>query len=156
MTTVLSPWSGGREGASLQDEFERMFRRFLDRPVGGGVVTGDEATNAGAWSPALDVEENEDAFVLHLELPGVAADDVTVSLEDGVLAITGERRFYDEKQTEGFQRIERRFGRFYRALRLPGRVDGENVAATYRDGILTVNVPKAPEAKPRRIQVKTS
>jgi len=155
MVNALSPWTAASQGA-LHDEFERMFRRFLDRPVGSGAVSGDEPASAGAWAPALDVEETGDAFVLHLELAGITPDEVDVNIEDGVLTVTGERRFYEEKEADGFKRIERRFGRFHRAVRLPGRVDVENVGAAYRDGILTINVPKAAEAKPRRIQVKTN
>ena len=154
MVNAMSPWTATNQSA-VHDEFERLFRRFLDRPVGGSLVAGEEATSAGAWAPALDVEETGDAFVLHLELAGISPDEVDVNIEDGVLTVTGERRFYDEKESDGFKRVERRFGRFHRAVRLPGRVDVENVGASYRDGVLVVNVPKAAEAKPRRIQVKT-
>ena len=149
MSTMMNRWDPVRDVAGLQDEVERMFRQAF-----GG--RGDTPAAAGAWSPALDVEETEDAFVLHLELAGISPDEVDVNLEDGVLSVTGERKFYEEKEAEGFKRIERRFGRFHRALRLPGRVDVEGIDATYREGILTINVPKAPEAKPRRITVKTN
>jgi HSP20 family protein len=135
-----------RDVASLQGEVERMFRQAFG---------GTSASPAGAFSPALDVEETEDGFTLHVELPSVAAEDVEVSLEENVLTIAGERRFYDEKTADGFRRIERSFGRFHRSVRLPDRVDGEHVQATYRDGLLTVHVPKAEEAKPRRIEVRT-
>ena len=138
---------GARDVAPLQDEVERVFRQVF-----GG--TGADATSAGAFSPALDVEENEEQFVIHVELPGVSAEDVEVSLEENVLTIAGERKFYDERTSDGFRRIERHFGRFHRAVRLPDRVAGDHVQATYRDGLLTVTVPKAEEAKPRRIEVQ--
>lgn len=141
-----------REVASLQDEFERMFRGFL----GGGMGGSESApSTAGAWSPALDVEETQDAFVLHVELPGCRPEDVEVNLEENVLTVTGERRFYDEREAEGFRRVERRFGRFHRAVRLPDRVDPDRVEASFENGLLTVSVPKAEEAKPRRIQVRS-
>ncbi|MFA9443821.1 Hsp20/alpha crystallin family protein [Egicoccus sp. AB-alg6-2] len=146
MTTLSRRYEPHRDVASLHDEVERMFREAF----GSGTAT------AGAFSPALDVEETEDVFTLHVELPGVTADDVEVSLEENVLTIAGERRFYDEKAADGFRRIERHFGRFHRAVRLPDRVDGDKVSATYRDGLLTITVPKAEEAKPRRITVKAS
>lgn len=111
---------------------------------------------AGAFTPALDVEESDEQFTIHIELPGVAADEVEVSLEESVLTIAGERRFYQEKDAEGFRRIERHFGRFHRAVRLPDRVDADQVKAAYRDGMLTVVVPKAEEAKPRRIHVEAA
>lgn len=136
-----------RNVSTLQDEVERAFRQVF----GGGQQVA--ATPAGAFSPALDVEESVDGFTLHVELPGVAADEVEVSLEENVLTIAGERRFYSDKDADAFRRLERQFGRFYRAVRLPDRVDGNRVEATYRDGLLTIAVPKAEDAKPRRIQV---
>jgi HSP20 family protein len=126
------------------DDFQRIVRTFF----------GDaDATLAGAFSPALDVEESDEGFTLHVELPGIAADKVEVSLEDSVLTIAGEREFYDSKSTDAFRRVERRFGRFHRAIRLPDRVDPDKVEAAYKDGLLTITVPKAESAKPRRIQV---
>jgi HSP20 family protein len=132
------------EVVSMQDDLQRMFRQ----------VFGDtDASLAGAFSPALDVEESDEAFTLHVELPGVSPDQVDVSIEENVLTIAGARDFYSDKESEGFRRIERRFGRFHRAVRLPDRVDPDKVEAAYRDGLLTVTVPKAESAKPRRIQV---
>lgn len=136
-----------RELSSLQREVDRLF----------GDAFGGSSTpaTAGAWAPALDVEETEDAFTLHIELPGVAIDDVEVSLEENVLTVTGERRFYADRDGDTFRRVERSFGRFHRAVRLPDRLDAAQVEATHRDGMLTIEVPKAEEAKPRRIEVKT-
>lgn len=137
-----------RDVSPLHEEVDRLLRQaFGDR---------DAASSVGAFTPALDVEETEDGFILHVELPGVAADNVDVSLEENVLTISGERGFYAEKDAEGFRRIERHFGRFHRAVRLPDRVAADRVEAGYRDGMLTITVPKAEEAKPRRIQVQTS
>ena len=136
-----------RNVSTLQDEVERAFRQAF----GGSQQVA--ATPAGAFSPALDVEETEDGFTLHVELPGVTADEVEVSLEENVLTIAGERRFYADKDADDFRRLERQFGRFHRAVRLPDRVDGGRVEATYRDGLLKIAVPKAEDAKPRRIQV---
>jgi len=134
---VASPWP---------DDFQRIVRQFF----------GDsEASLAGAFSPALDVEENDDGFTLHIELPGISPDQVDVSIEDSVLTIAGERQFYRDANVDGFKRVERRFGRFHRAVRLPDRVDPDKIEAGYRDGLLTVTVPKAESAKPRRIQVAT-
>jgi HSP20 family protein len=143
--TQITGYHPFRDVASLQDEVERAFRQaFGER---------GSASPAGAFSPALDVEETEEGFTLHIELPGVDAENVEVSLEENVLTIAGERRFYDERDADGFRRIERHFGRFHRAVRLPDRVDPDGVSASYRDGLLTITVPKAEEAKPRRIQI---
>jgi HSP20 family protein len=142
---------------SLHDEVERLLRQTFGRPMGS--LRSDDAafaTPAGAFGPALDVEESADAFTLHVELPGVGADDVEVSLEDNVLTVSGERRFYDDREVDGFRRIERSFGRFHRSVRLPDRVDADRVRATHRDGVLTITVPKAEDAKPRRITVEAA
>jgi HSP20 family protein len=142
---------------SLHDEVERLIRQAFGRPVGS--LRSDDAafaTPAGAFGPLLDVEESDDAFTLHVELPGVAADDVEVSLEDDVLTVSGERRFYADRETDGFRRIERSFGRFHRSVRLPDRVDADRVRATHRDGVLMISVPKAEDAKPRRIAVEVA
>ena len=147
MATDMSRWEPIRELAGLRDEMERAFRQAF-----GGEI--DEAALAGSWSPALDVEETEDAFRVHVETPGVKPEDIEVTLEEGVLAIRGERRFYEDKREEGFRRIERRFGRFQRTLRLPAPVDADDVRATYADGMLSVTVPKAAAAKPRKIEVR--
>ena len=147
MNARLTRWDPFRDVATLSDEVERMFRQQLGNR---------EAATAGAFAPALDVEESEDGFTLHVELPGVAPEDVEVSLEESVLTITGERRFYDEKDVDGFKRVERHFGRFHRAVRLPDRVNGDQVEAEYAHGMLTISVPKAEEAKPRRIEVRAS
>lgn len=147
---AVNRFETARDLGSLQSEVERMFRSMLT-PSGG-----EAPATAGAWSPALDVEESEDAFTLHVELPGVDPDGVEVSLEENVLTITGERSFYRGREAEGFRRIERRFGRFHRAVRLPDRVDSERVEATYENGLLTIVVPKAEEAKPRRIQIRAT
>jgi HSP20 family protein len=147
MTDRIVRYGGsGRELGALQDEVERMFRQVFGE--------GDRPATAGAWSPALDVEETEDRFVLHIELPGIDPNDVDVSLEENVLTVTGERRFYTERETDNFRRVERRFGRFHRSIRMPDRVNADAVEAAYRDGLLTITVPKAEEAKPRRIEVK--
>lgn len=139
-----------RRQAELADPFtwQRDVETALRR------VFGDvDASLAGAFSPVLDVEENDDEFTLHIELPGVSADDVDVSIEESVLTVSGDRHFYSDKDADGFRRVERSFGRFHRAVRLPDRVDADKVSAGYKDGLLTVTVPKAESAKPRRIQV---
>lgn len=137
-----------RDLPNLHDEVERVFRQAFG--------DADRPSTAGAWSPLLDVEEDADNFTLHVELPGVEPDAVEVSLEENVLTITGERDFYRERDAEGFRRIERRFGRFHRAVRLPDRVDGDAVQARYDNGLLTILVPKAEETKPRRIAVTST
>lgn len=147
MASELTRREPVRELGSLRDEMERMFRQAF-----GGEV--DETSLAGVWSPMLDVEETDDAFEIHVETPGVKPEDIEITLEDGVLGIRGERRFYEDRAESGFRRVERRFGRFHRALRLPTPVDADGVEATCGDGMLRVRIPKAEAAKPRRIEVR--
>lgn len=148
MANGMTTYGNLRDVAPLHDEMERVLRQAFGNR--------ESVSQAGAFSPALDVEEDQDGFTLHVEIPGVDPDSVDVSLEESVLSISGERRFYDEKSSDGFRRIERSFGRFHRAVRLPDRVDADRVEATYREGMLTISVPKAEEAKPRRIQIQAS
>lgn len=105
------------------------------------------------WAPALDVHEDKDQFSVNLELPGLKREDIIVHLEDGCLVISGERKA--EKVNEGTEvhRQERFYGKFSRALTLPVAVSAEKVKATFRDGILTVTLPKAEQAKPKQIDV---
>jgi len=122
--------------ANLQDELDRLF----ESPLTG-------------WAPALDVHEDKDSFSIRVELPGMRCEDIEVSLQDGALVISGERK--EEKVTEGTEvhRQERFYGRFSRALTLPSAVAGDKVKAQYKDGILTVTLPKAEEAKPKAITI---
>ena len=108
------------------------------------------------WAPAIDVQETKDQITVKADLPGLRQEDITVSVLGTTLTITGERKHETEqKASEGqFHRIERISGTFQRVLELPSRVDAEGVKATYRDGVLTVTVPKKEEAKPNAIKVE--
>ena len=123
----------------MQDEIDRLFETPLQ-----------------AWTPALDVHEDKDGFTIRVEVPGMKREDIVVSLQDGALVIAGERK--EEKiseETEVHQQ-ERFYGKFSRALTLPTAVAGDKVKAAYKDGILTVTLPKAEEAKPKQIDVAVS
>jgi HSP20 family protein len=106
------------------------------------------------WAPALDIAEESDAYVVKTELPGIGPEDVEVSLEGGLLTITGERRQETETSERQFHRVERRYGRFRRSITLPDNVRTDAVEADFDNGVLTVRVPKAEKAKPRRIEVR--
>jgi HSP20 family protein len=104
------------------------------------------------WAPALDVLEDANNLQVVAELPGLRKEDIDISLKDGVLSITGERKAAEQKE-EQTHRSERFYGRFHRSITLPKPVDGEHVQAVYRDGVLTITLPKSEQAKPRQIQV---
>jgi len=105
------------------------------------------------WSPPLDLYQNSDNVIAVVELPGMRKEDIEISLHEGTLTIAGERKS-ESSNGEKAERTERYIGKFRRSIALPTRVDANKVSATYRDGILTVTLPKAEEAKPKQIQVK--
>jgi HSP20 family protein len=108
------------------------------------------------WSPALDVSDEKDNLFVTVELPGMKKDEINLSLHDGVLTISGERKHETEKKEGDTFRSERYFGKFHRSVTLPTAVDASKVKASYKDGILTIELPKAEEAKPKQIAVNVS
>ncbi len=104
------------------------------------------------WTPALDLYQNDDNIVAVLELPGMSKDAIEISLHDGVLTITGERQS-ESREGEKAERTDRPAGKFRRSVTLPTRIDAGQVSATYKEGVLTVTLPKAEEAKPKKIEV---
>lgn len=130
------------------DEFDTFFENFF-RPVRAELEPAAESL-----MPRLDVTERADAYVVAAELPGVKKDDIQVTVEDGVLTIGAETKSeHEEKEGTRVIRSERRYGRYERSLRLGQDVNGKDVKAAYKDGILTLTLPKAEEAKPKRIAV---
>ena len=137
--------------SQLQNEINRVFGNLNDT---------DSSSATSEWSPAVDVREYSDRFQLLLDVPGVDSKDVEITLDNGVLTVSGNRT---EEKTVGSnggveqpqqQRIERRLGRFYRRFILPDTADAENVNASGRNGVLEIVIPKQPKAQPRRITVK--
>ena len=104
--------------------------------------------------PALEIAEDEHAFTVAAELPGVAKEDVTITIEDGVLTLSGEKKREEETKDKAWHRIERVYGSFQRSLTLPKGVDGDKAEATFKDGVLTVTLPKTEQAKPKTLKVK--
>jgi HSP20 family protein len=139
-------WEPLRELSSLQTEMNRLFNTAFDAPAGG---------NGGArrWTPAMDLVETDEHFVLRADLPGMTEDDVNIELEDNVLTVSGERKAEHEEKREGFYRVERAFGTFSRALTLPRGIDPEAVNASFANGVLEVRVPKPEQRKPRKITI---
>jgi HSP20 family protein len=119
-----------------------------------GQQQGSGRATTTAWAPALDISERKDAYLVTVELPGVEADDLDITLEDGLLTIQGERQFTSESSEQQFHRIERRYGAFRRSITLPAQVQAEQIEASFENGVLQIVVPKMEEAKPQRIQVR--
>ena len=140
-------WNPLRQLSSLRDELDEWFENpFLSL---------GEATQPfrSGWMPALDVYEDKDNFVLKAEMPGMRKEDIDISLHEGVVTISGERKEEEKKEESDVYRSERFFGRFQRSFTLPTPVNAEKVAASYKDGILTLTLPKAEEAKPKEIPI---
>lgn len=140
-------WDPVRQLSTLRDDLDRFFENPL---AGFGEVT---QPFLGGWMPAMDLYEDKDNFVLKAELPGMKKEDIEISLHEGVLTISGERKSEGEHKEGDTYRSERFFGRFHRTMSLPRPVAGEKVSASYKDGILTVTLPKAEEAKPKQIPI---
>ena len=134
----------------LRDAQDEMFRQVRGTRF-GHVYEG--STNNNAWVPALDIVERKDAYVVDVELPGVAIDDLQITCQDGVLTIQGERHGSNDSSEETMHRAERRFGPFLRSITLPSNVTVDSIDASTQDGVLQIMVPKPKEAHAKRIQV---
>ena len=141
-----APELASNRWSTLRDELDSFFELpfWSSSPRAGQLFTG--------WSPALDLYESGDNVVAVVELPGMRKEDIDISLHDGTLTISGERK-RESTGGEKAQRTERYVGTFRRSITLPTRVDAGKVGATYQDGILKVILPKAEEAKPKQIKV---
>jgi HSP20 family protein len=151
MTTMMR-WDPFQDLRSAQDEMAQM-SPMLAHAL--GLHSQQGSATATAWAPALDISERKDAYLVTVELPGVEAEDLDITMEDGLLTIQGERQFAHDSSEQQFHRIERRYGAFRRSITLPAHVVAEGIEASFEDGVLQLLVPKAEEAKAKRIQVRS-
>ena len=152
LRTQWSPFEdlGSAQDEQAQTQMDRLFAHALGLHGQWQTATG---ASTPAWAPALDIAERKDAYLVTVELPGVKLDDLEITLEDSLLTIQGERQFTSESSEEQFHRVERSSGAFRRAITLPAHVMADAVEASMEDGVLRILVPKAEEAKAKRIQV---
>ncbi len=146
---TLPTWTGFGRLSDLRDEIDRLF----DAPL---AELARMPQIFSGWTPALDLYEDKDSFTVKAELPGMKREDIELSLHDGSLSISGERKHEKEASDAETYRAERFFGRFQRTVTLPAPVAADKVKAHYRDGVLTVTLPKTEEAKPKRIDVNVN
>ena len=146
--TVLR-WNPFSEMSLLQNQVNRLFDSALHGWSG-------EANGTSHWTPAADIYETTDEFVVTLDLPGVDPKMVDLSVENNVLTIRGERQFDDKENKESFHRIERSYGAFARSFTLSTFVDADKIRASYKNGVLNITLPKAETVKPKRIQIAGS
>lgn len=144
-TPDLSLWRSFDRLANLRDEFNSLF----DAPTW---PNARQSQLFSGWTPAVDLYQSNDDVIAVIELPGMRKEDIEISLHDGMLSISGERK-EESPQGEKDGRSERFVGKFRRSISLPTRVDANKVNATYKDGILTVTLPKAEEVKPKQIKI---
>jgi HSP20 family protein len=146
----ISRWSPvtdlSSEFVTMQKEIDRMFDRFR-----GGRIA--DAAAGDLW-PSIDIVENDNDFVVNVELPGVRKEDVKITVNEGVLTVRGEKRQEGEMKEERYRRVERSFGTFERSFTLPTTVQSDRIGAGFSNGVLTITIPKAEQAKSREIEVK--
>lgn len=143
---ALTPWTGL---VTLRKEMDRLFDRF------GEWEFPELPVFRGEWAPTLDVSETKENIVVKAEIPGIDPKEVQVLLQEDVLTIKGEKKQEKEEKEEHYYRMERSYGAFARSLRLPASVDAAKVSARFKNGLLTVTLPKAPAARGTTIPVKT-
>lgn len=134
---------------NLHNEMGRLFGDLLSSQDNEG------NTENASWMPTVDISETEQGFEIHAELPGVKESDVNISVSDNLLTIKGEKQAEEKTDEKNFHRVERRYGSFQRSFTLPRQVDTTQIKAGYKDGILTLTIPKAEEAKPTEIPIST-
>jgi HSP20 family protein len=143
--TRYEPWSLLNQ---LQRELERSFEGA--RP---GAGTGTDTAATAEWTPAVDIKEETDRYVLWADLPGVSPEHIDITMENGILALKGERATEAKVQREGIKRVERAFGTFYRRFSLPDTADSESISARCANGVLEISIPKKAAVQPKKIVV---
>ncbi len=140
---VWKPWA---DLWNVRDELERIFDDFFGLPATRVITNG--------WYPAVDLYEEKNSYVVKAELPGVKQEDIKVSLTNNTLTLKGERKESREEKHKGYHHLERCQGEFYRSFQLPAEVDAEKIKATYKEGVLEIEIPKSEKAKPKEISIK--
>jgi HSP20 family protein len=148
---IMTGWDPFQDLRSAQEEMAQM-SPMLAHAL--GLYGQQGSSRATAWAPALDISERKDAYLVTVELPGVEADDLQITLADGLLTIQGERYFAHDSSEQHFHRVERRYGAFRRSITLPAHVIAEGIEASVDNGVLQVLVPKMEEATPKRIKIR--
>jgi HSP20 family protein len=148
----LTRWDPFKEMEEMQSRVAKILGLAPARLFGNG----QEAMQAAEWSPSIDVIEDEKEWLLKAELPELKKEDVKVTVENGALTITGERKLEKEEKSRKYRRIERAYGSFLRSFSLPEGVEGDKVNADFKDGVLKIHLPKGEKAKTKAIDVKVA
>lgn len=143
----LIRWQPYGAVASLQDSINRLFSDSFSRTL----MNDDYVLSA--WKPVVDIFDKNDAIIIHAELPGVTKDNVSIEIKENILTLKGERVENKEIKEDKYFRKERSFGSFQRSFTLPSTISHENIKATFKDGVLEVEIPKPDEKKPKMVQI---
>jgi HSP20 family protein len=149
ITRKTNVWDPVRELNELQNRFQSLFGRAA---LSAG--SGEETLSLADWAPVADICEDDKEITIKAELPGLKREDVKVTVEDGVLSISGERKTEKEEKNKKFHRVERSYGSFLRSFTLPEGADATKVNAEFSDGMLNVRLAKTPKAQPKSIEIK--
>lgn len=144
-TPTLSRWDPLRELSKVQDQVNRYFQDSFFRRAGDGSLS--------AWAPEVDIHETSDALVLEADLPGIDEKDLDIRVENNLLTIRGERKFEKKVNEDSYLRVERSYGAFTRSFSLPHTINTDQIQAEYRNGVLTIRLPKREEAKPKQVKI---
>jgi HSP20 family protein len=150
---VMTRWDAFHDLRAAQDQANQYLTRLLVQSRGQEFAQPSSGVTGAAWTPAVDISERKDAYMVAVELPGVKLDDLEIAYQDGLLTIQGERGLAPESADEQTHLVESRYGSFRRSITLPLHVTADAIDASFEDGVLRVLVPKAEEAKPKRIEV---
>ncbi|NTU83004.1 MAG: Hsp20/alpha crystallin family protein [Chloroflexales bacterium] len=145
---TLMRWDPVQEAMTLREAMNRLFEESF--------VPNAPGHNVGSFAPALDLSETAEAYLIEAAVPGLKAEDLSITFENGVLTISGEVRQSEESKERNYHRVERRYGSFSRSISLPVTVRGDAIEAKLESGVLHLNIPKAEEVKPRKITVNVS
>ncbi len=146
---TLTTWNPFRELDEVQNRFSTIFGGFPNRLFGNG-----KSLKMTDWSPQVDITEDDKEYLIKADLPETKKEDVKVTMENGILSISGERKTEKEEKKKKYHRIERSFGSFERTFTLPEDTDPGKIMADFRDGVLQIHLPKTAVAKPKPIEVK--
>ncbi|MCH8325542.1 MAG: Hsp20/alpha crystallin family protein [Bacteroidetes bacterium] len=147
---TLIKWNPTSDLFNLEKEFNKMFNKF-------GISRADEdAYENAVWSPLADISEDDDKYVIKLDLPGIDKKDVKLSFIDGQITISGEKKQENKEKNTKYHKVERMFGKYYRSFLFPAEIKEDKIDAQFKNGQLTITIPKADEVKPKEIEIKVS
>lgn len=147
MLTIYEPW---KKLNQFHQELNQFLGHYSDQSQ------GDSTIATSTWMPAVDIKEEQQRFIIYIDVPGTDPKDVEVFMENGVLTIKGERKADNQQDSHNYKRVERVYGSFYRRFSLPDTADADGISATGKNGVLEITIPKKATTQPRRIEIKVT